>query len=159
MPDFNQDLIPQTVSDFTISLGGLADAAARQSDIESNTDDFPAIIGYARLRMGTGPTAGTVCRFHLLREDDGTPVYRTDGAGALDAAITISNATPLAVMAIEDATNSKDWYVDLDSRASGVLGQGWGIAVGNESGAALDATDSNHIARFAYYQNRAVQIP
>ena len=158
MPNFNQDLITEAVVDFTITLGGLADGAARQSDIVSNTNNFPAFVGYSRLQKGTGPTAGTVCRFHLIREDDGTPVYRSDDAGASDALITISNATPIGVMAIEAATNNTNWYTDFDSRPAGPLGQGFGLSVGNESGAALNATEANSFARYAFYQNRAVQI-
>ena len=135
---------------WTITLASLANGSARQSDIVTNSNDRPAFLSYNKIQSGTAPTAGAIYEFYLLRDDDdGTP-YRTDGAGASDAAITIENAQMLGTIVVTNTLN-KDFYGDFDSAPLGPLGASFGIAIKNRSGQALNATEANHFMRFTTY--------
>jgi hypothetical protein len=84
---------PQTLASFTITLAALANAGARQSTMINNSSDYPAALVYFKLKVNGTPTVNNVSEVYLLRGDNPTTsTYRTDGAGASDAAITIINA-------------------------------------------------------------------
>ena len=138
-------------ADFTITLASLANGSARQSTMVVNSLLRPAALIYLRIPSGAAaPTAGTTYEVYLLRGDgNGTP-YRTDNAGASDAAITLENAQLLGTMAVT-ATASKNFYGDFDTWPLGPLGNNWGIAVKNNSGQALNATGGNFYARYTLY--------
>lgn len=130
---------------FTITVSSLATATARQSTMVSNSSERPASLVYVDMESGgTGPTAGSVYEGYLLR-GDGT--YRTDAAGATDAAITIENAPLLGTIVLTNTAN-KHFYGDFDTAALGSLGVEWGIAVLNSSGQTTHATAGNF--RLAY---------
>lgn len=136
---------------FTITLASLANGSARQSTMIDNTNNRPAMLVYLRIRSGAiAPTAGAIYEIYLLRGDAAAPTYRTDGAGAVDAAITIENAQLLGTIVVT-ATINKDFFGDFDSAPLGPLGFEFGIAVKNNSGQALNATEGNHIKEFALY--------
>lgn len=133
---------------FTITLASLANAAARQSTLVSNSTDYPAALIYIRIKSGAAaPTAGSVYEIYLIRSD-GT--IADDAAGASDAAITIENA-PLLGTIITTATTAKNFYGVFDTSALGPLGSSWGIAVKNSSGNALSSTEGDHYYKYAYY--------
>lgn len=136
---------------FTITLASLASGSSRQSTMVTNTNNRPASLVYLRLQSGgVAPTNGAVYEVYLLRGDgNGTP-YRTDGAGASDAAITIENAQLLGTIVVTNTTN-KNFYGDFDTAPLGPLGFEWGIAVKNNSGQALNATEGNHLKRYTPY--------
>lgn len=139
-------------STFTLTLAALANGTARQSTLLNNSSNYPAALVYIRIRSGAvAPTANTVYEVYLIRgSDPTTPTYRTDNAGAVDAAITIENAQLLGTLVVT-ATANKDFYAEFDTAALGVLGPEWGIAVRNSSGQALNATEANHVKEFRYY--------
>ena len=143
---------PITKDTFTLTLASLADGSGRQSTMENNSSNFPAVLIYLEIVSGAAaPTLGTVYEIYLLRGDDAsTSTYRTDGAGASDAAITLSNAPLLGVITVtNDAATS--FYGDFDTASHGPLGPEWGITVVNESGQALSTTEADHFKGFVYY--------
>lgn len=141
-------------ADFTITLASLAGVSpnnARQSTMVANTNARPAALVYLRIRSGaTAPTAGSIYEIYLLRGDGNATPYRTDGAGAADAAITIENAALLGTIVVTNTTN-KDFFGEFDTAPLGPLGTEWGIAVKNVSGQSLNATEANHLKRFVTY--------
>ena len=137
------------VSTFTITLAALANAAARQSTMITNTNDRPAMITQWKIQSGgTAPTAGAVYELFLLRGNGSG--YRTDNAGAADAAITIENAQLLGTIVVT-ATTNKNFFGDFDTAPLGPLDEEFGIAVRNSSGQALNGTEGNHTKQFELY--------
>lgn len=138
---------------FTMTLASLANGSARQSTlIDNSTNDYPAAIVYLKIQSGgVAPTADSVYEVYLIRGDDpSSSTYRTDGAGASDAAITIQNATLLGVIKVTANANT-NFYGEFDTEPAGKLGPEWGIAVKNTSGQALNATEGNHLKGYVYY--------
>lgn len=137
---------------FTITAASLATATARQSTMVADSTNRPGAMVYARLKSGAvAPTAGTTYDVYLLRGDDAaSSTYRTDGAGASDAAITVENAALLGSIVVT-ATAAKNFYGEWDTAPLGPLGPEWGIAVFNRSGQALSTTGSDHLLEYAYY--------
>jgi hypothetical protein len=136
---------------FTITLASLASGSARQSTMIDNTNLRPAAIVYLKIESGAvAPTAGSVYEIYLLRGDAAAATYRTDGAGASDAAITIENAQLLGTIVVT-ATANKNFYGEFDTWPLGPLGPEWGIAVKNTSGQALNATEGNHLKEYVLY--------
>jgi hypothetical protein len=143
---------PITKATFTCTLASLANGSARQSTMINNSNNYPAALVTMKIKSGAvAPTVGTVYEVYLLRGDDASSsTYRTDGAGASDAAITIENAQLLGTI-IVTATTNKVFYGDFDTAALGPLGPEWGIAVKNSSGQALHATEGDHLKGYVYY--------
>ena len=143
---------PITKATFTITLASLTNTSARQSTMINNSSNYPAAIVYLRIESGgTAPTAGAVYEVYLLRGDDAaSSTYRTDNAGATDAAITIENAQLLGTI-IVTATINKNFYGEFDTAFLGILGPEWGIAIKNSSGQTLFATEGNHFKGYVYY--------
>ena len=143
---------PITKDTFTLTLAGLADGSGRQSTLEGNSSNYPAALIYLQISSGAAaPTAGTFYEVYLLRGDDtASSTHRSDNAGASDAAITIENAPLLGVIGLT-ATTDKKFYAEFDTSSLGPLGPEWGIAVVNQSGNSLDATEGDHFKGFIYY--------
>jgi len=137
------------VANFTITLAGLASAAARQSTIVANATNRGAAVVYLRINSGNAPAAGTIYEIYLLR-DDGVTNYRTDGAGAADAAITIVNAQLLGTIVVTNSANT-NFYGDFDTAPLGPLGPKWGIAIRNQTDQAANAVEANHLKEYATY--------
>lgn len=144
---------------FTITLASLAAGASRQSTLINNKvsinadgSGFPAAIVYVIIDSGAvAPTAGRLYEIYLLRGDNPLASnYRTDAAGATDAAITIENAQLLGTIVVT-ATANKKFYGEFDTAPLGPLGPEWGIAVKNNTDQALNATEGNHLKEFSYY--------
>jgi hypothetical protein len=138
---------------FTISLASLADGSGRQSTMINNSTNRPAAMIYLILSSGaTAPTEGATYDVYLLRADDhSSPNYRTDNAGASDAAITIKNAKLIDSIVVVGAATYTDYYGEFDTSRLGPLGPSWGIAVVNRSGQALYSNEGDHTKRYAYY--------
>lgn len=136
----------------TITLAALAAAASRQSTMIANANHYPAAIVYLKLKSGAAaPTAGSVYEVYLLRGDDaGSSSYRSDGAGASDAGITIENAQLLGTV-IVTATTNKVFYAEFDTAPLGPLGPEWGIAVKNATNQAMHGTEGDHLKEYSYY--------
>lgn len=147
---------------FTLSLApagvGLAAAGARQSTMINNKasvgsdSGYPAALIYIKIKSGgVAPTVGKLYEIYLLRGDDpSASSYRTDGATASDAAITIENATLIGTIVVT-GTAAKVFYGEFDTAPFGPLGPEWGIAIKNATDQALDTTESNHLKEFSYY--------
>ena len=144
----------QTKASFTLTLASLANAAARQSTLLTNTTPgYPAAIVLLKIESGaSAPTAGSVYEIYLLRADE-TPTLSDDAAGATDAAITIENS-PLLGTIVTTATTNKNFYGVFDTSVLGPLGPKWGIAVKNSTGQSLNGTESNHGYEYIYYNNQ-----
>jgi len=136
-------------ANFTITLASLASGAARQSTILTNPNQRPAALINLRLQSGAAPAAGTIYELYLLRSDNIT-TYRTDNAGAADAAITIVNAQLIGTIVVTNSLNT-NFYGDFDTSPLGPLGPAWGIAVKNSTDQALNATEGNHVKEYATY--------
>lgn len=143
---------------FLITLASLAAGAARQSAMVGQVASAlaggpsrPAAMIYIQITSGpVAPTAATTYEVYLIRGDGNAAVYRSDGAGVGDAAITIENAQLLGTIVVT-ATANKAFFGDFDTSPLGILGQQFGIAVKNNSGQALHATPANHYARYTLY--------
>lgn len=138
---------------FTLTLASLANGSARQSTIiDNSSNDYPAALIYLKIKSGgTAPTAGKVYEVYLIRGNDpSSSDYRSDGAGASDAAITIENAVLLGAIVVTNTAN-KVFYGEFDTAPFGPLGPEWGIAIKNNSGQALHATEGDHYKGYSYY--------
>lgn len=132
----------------TISLGGLGNGAARQSTFVDNTSDrFSRLLLYVKIKQGTSPVnARTVTAFFLREDGHGTP-HRTDGAGASDTTITVLNA-PLVGILNNKSSGATTGDVMYGEFVIDNPGPKWAIAIQNDTGVALDATNSNHWVRY-----------
>ena len=140
----------QALANFTITLASLASGSAEQSTMITNTSpSYPAALVMLIIESGTAPTAGQVYEVYLLRAD-AAGTYRTDGAGASDAAISIVNAQLLGTITVTNNGNTK-FYGDFDTAILGPLGPSWGIAIKNQSGQSLNSTEGNHTKEYIYY--------
>lgn len=129
------------VSGVTVTLASLADGNARASAAKTNTNNRPAGLLQCLVTTGTGPTDGTIVEIYLLR-DNGSGI-ETDGWGGTDAAITIENASLLGTL-VSDGSNNQGMEEQFDTAPLGPLGDEYGYAFKNETGAALNATGGNH---------------
>lgn len=149
--------LPITEASFTITLASLANSTAgvgRQSTMIDNTsNNYPAALIYLKIESGAStPTVNNLYLVYLLRGDipGGSSNYRTDGAGASDAGLTILNANLLGTIRVTASANT-NFYGDFDTAPLGPLGAEWGIAIVNSSGQALNATEGNHLKKYRYY--------
>jgi hypothetical protein len=131
----------------TVTLASLANAAGRQSTIIDNTTNrYGRVALFVKVKMAAaGVTANSVVEVYLIRDDNDGTNHRSDGAGASDAAVTILNAALIGILRNGTSPNGTTIYGEfvVDN-----VGPKWGIAVVNRTGAALDATGSNHWARY-----------
>ncbi len=142
-----------TKTTLTLTLATpLTNGNSRQSTMVANSSNYEACMLYIRIKSGgTGPTAGSVYSIYLLRGDDASSsTYRTDAAGASDAAITIENALLIGQIVVTNTAN-KNFYVEIDTKQFGPLGPEWGIAIKNSSGQSPSTTEGDHLKEFAYY--------
>lgn len=131
-----------TATALTITVASLANASARQSDVVDNsTLRARAVLIYAKIKLGTSPTSNKGVFFYLIR-DDGVTNFRTDNAGASDAAITIKNARQVGALATGSSAATGDTL--YGSFLIEDPGPKWALAVYNDTGATLDATAGNH---------------
>lgn len=130
----------------TLTLASLADGSGRQTTMVNNeTARYQDLLLFFKITVGTSPSAGSQVDFYGLRGDDHTANLRTDNAGASDAAITVNNAEHLASLRVTAGTSDAAYYVDFLFHRPGPT---WGIAVVNNSGAALNSTEGNHLKRY-----------
>jgi hypothetical protein len=147
--------ILDTNTAFTITLASLANATARQSTVINNSGNKYGALVYVELMSGTtAPTASSTYEVYLIRSNtNSSPTYRSDNAGASDAAITIENAKCLGVITLT-ATSNKVFYGEFDTSPLGPLGPEWGIAIRNSSGQTIHATEGNHMTGYTYHRQQ-----
>lgn len=141
-----------TKGTFTKTLASLANGSGRQVTLLSNTGKYPAAIVHARIKSGaSAPTVGTTYGVFLVRGDDASSsTYRSDGAGASDAALTIENCIQIGTIVVT-ATANKNFYGEFDTAPFGPLGPEWGPAIRNNTGQGLSATEGDHFLGYEYY--------
>lgn len=134
---------------FTITLAGLASSmvgVGRQSSIVDNSANLflDALVQIIIKTGASGVSAtGFISVYAFGTVDNGTNY--TDGAGAIDAGITVSAARLIGTFpAIANSTTYKSQLMNVAKAFGGILPAKWGIIVVNSSGAALDATEANH---------------
>lgn len=141
-----------TETAFAITLASLANSGVnvgRQSTMATNINKRPAALIFARITLGTSPTADAPVYLYLLRgSTDG--LTRTDDAGATDAALTIRGAQALKTFS-GPATTDFEINVVIDTAPLGLLGPSFGVALVNNSGVALNATGTNHYIGYQLY--------
>jgi hypothetical protein len=139
-----------------ITLAGLANNAARQSDeVDNTTNLYQDALVALKIKSGaTGTTTiGTinVYAYATVTVGAGSP-WRTENAGAADAAITLTvppNAKLIGIINV--VANGVTYNAGPFSVASVfgyILPEKWGIIVENKTGGALDATEANHDKRY-----------
>lgn len=134
----------------TITLASLASSTAgvgRQSSIVDNTTNrYQKLIVFVKIKQGTAPTGNRGVYVYLIRDDNDATNYRSDGAGASDAAITILNSQLIGVIGNKAAPSTGD---DLYGEfVIDTPGHKWGIAIVHDTGVNLDSTGSNHYVRY-----------
>ena len=137
---------------FTITLASLANGATRQSTMIVNSGNYPAAIIYLKVfSSGSAPTAATNWEVFLIRGNlDSSPTYRSDNAGASDAAIVYENMRHIGNIMVTNTVN-KGFWGEFDTSVAGPLGPEWGIALRNSTGQAANATESNFVKTYNYY--------
>jgi hypothetical protein len=132
----------------TINVSALATNTVRQSTmIDNTTDKYQLIHVYCKVTTGTSPTAGRNVFLYAITGDKHATPFRTDGAGASDAAWTTTNGPP--IIASKGTSSSSNQVVYLYGKIFNP-GPEWGIGIEHttavnlktESGsAAPDGTD------------------
>lgn len=133
------------VASFTLTLSSLANSAVgvgRQSTlVDNSTNLYLAAEISLNIKVGTTPTANSLIYVYLIRSNaDGTPIA-DDNAGASDAGLTVVNASLLGTIVVPDATTGANLRKIFNTEFLGSLGPKWGIAIVNNSGAALNASE------------------
>lgn len=145
-----------TSTALTITLASLADSATvgRQSTVVDNTSDLyeDALLQVSVTTAGTVATPFAVY-VYLFGSEDGTKYAGADDGviGATDAAYTVNTASNLKGPFVISTPTTAKIYSQIVSVASffgGRMPRKWGIVVVNDSGAALNATGSNHYATY-----------
>lgn len=137
-----------TSAALTVTLASLTNGSGRQSTLVDNaTTLYQDLLVYVKLKTGTSPTGDKTCDIYLIRgDDDATTEHLSDGAGASDAAITPLNAQLIGTVKTKASPATGDvLYGEFLVHRPGPT---WGIAIVNNTGATLDATGSNHWARW-----------
>jgi hypothetical protein len=135
----------------TITIAGLASSTAgvgRQSTmVDNSTTRYKRVRVFVKIKLGTSPTSAKAAYIYILRGDKNATPHRTDGAGASDAALTVLNAKLLGVLG-NKTSGAATGDVLQDDFILEDPGPEWGIAIVHDTVAALDATGSNHWARY-----------
>ena len=131
----------------TITLNGLANAAARQGTIVDNTvNRYERVIVAVKVTLGTTPTTTGFLSVYLIRDNGAATPLRDDNAGAADAVITIRNARLLGPLS--SPTNLATGDILTKLFVIDDPGPKWTIAVMNSTGVAFNATAANHSVGF-----------
>lgn len=142
-----KDKIVVASTAITITLASLANGSARQStEIDNTSNLVQDILLAVNIKLGTSPTANKEIPVYLIRNDNNGIPIRDDGAGAVDAAITILNAPLVGALVIGSAPSTGDILKGLFLIHR--PGPKFVIAVKNDSGVALDVTGANHVINY-----------
>lgn len=142
---------------FTITVASLAASTAgvgRQGTIVDNTTNrYQDIIVYAKIKLGTSPTANTAIYLYLIRDDGAATPIRTDSAGASDAAWTAKNAMLIGTLITGTSPSTGD--VLSDAFLVRRVGPKFTIGIVNNTGVPLDSTGTNHVIEFVGVNSQA----
>ena len=134
----------------TITLASLANTSARQSTAVDNTSNQDLDAGVmVKVKTGAASTSATgVLNVYAFGSADGGTTY-SEGAGATDAAITLTSPPNVRMIGRINAVANATTYIGGPwsvASAFGYLPGKWGIIVENQTGATLDATAGNFAA-------------
>lgn len=144
-----------TSTAITCTLASLADSATvgRQSTVVDNTSNLydDALLFIQVKTAGTLATPFAVY-VYIFGSEDGTNYIADDGViGATDAAYTVNAASNLKGPFIINTPVTAKIYATTVSVAScfgGIMPRKWGFVVVNDSGAALSATEGDHLKSY-----------
>lgn len=142
-----------TATALTITIASLADSSGRGSTAVDNgtTLAFGVDVRVKVKTNAAGTSATGYVAVYLVGSEDGT-TYE-DGFGGTDGAFTPVNARLLGYITAN--ANATTYNAVFDTNALGItLPRKWCIAILNKTGAALDATGTNHEIK---YTEKSVQ--
>jgi hypothetical protein len=136
-----------TSTALTITLASLGNSAGRQSTLVDNTANrYQDLILFVNVKTANSPNANSIIEVYLIRSDNDGTEHRDDGAGTADAALTPLNAQLVGALRSSGAPGTGETL-----KGSFLVhrpGPEWGVAVYNRTGQTLDATGTNHWARY-----------
>lgn len=127
----------------TITLASIGIGAGRISTQFDNTSTrYKQITIYARIESGaTGPTAGEVYKFYIIKDDGNSTVYRSDGLGTTDAAVSVEppNANFLFSIVVTGGADTAFYgdFVLLDP------GRAFSIVFWNDTSQVISTTEAD----------------
>ena len=134
----------------TCTLASLANSSARASTaIDNSTNLWLDALVFVSVKTGASGVSslGTVFVYAYGTANGGTTY--TEGASGTDGALTMANPTNLKLLGVINvsapATTYQSGPFSVAAAFGGVLPDHWGIVIQNNSGAALDATEGNHL--------------
>ena len=145
----------------TITLASLTNNSARQCTVVDNsTNLFLDALVQLTVKTGASGVGSTgSLNVYAFGTTDGGTTY-SDGAGATDAAITLTSPPNMRIIgvinAVANATSYKAGPFSVAAAFGGVLPQKWGIVVENKTGATLDATAGNFVVDYQGVQAQNV---
>jgi len=136
----------QTIS---ITLASLASGSARESaSVDNSVNLFLDVLVMLKLKTGSGTIgADPYAYVYAIGTVDGGTTW-TDPATGADAAITLTKNTKAHLLGVVNLAAVTTTYIggpwSLAGAFGGVVPKKWSIAVLNNCGVALDATEGNH---------------
>ena len=147
-------------STFRTEVASLASgSAALAAQIDNTTNKFPAAWLKINLTTGTSPTNGNKIEIYVVNAmggNPGSPHGASYGSNATNwvtsngAWTLLGDEVPIDTITV-DGTSNKEYSVVIPTEFIGPLGTTWGIVINNQTGAALNATGSNHDFQFQGY--------
>ncbi len=132
---------------------GLANGSSRQSTVIDNTSNlFIDAFVSITIKSGASGTSstGTVSVYFYGTVDGGSNY--TDACTGSDASFTPTSPTnlrgPYVMNVVANAVSYNGGPWSVASFFGGTLPAKWGIVITNNSGAALDTTEANHIKKY-----------
>jgi hypothetical protein len=140
---------------------GLANNGARQSAaIDNRTNLFLDALVTVKVKSNAAGTSATgyVNVYAYGTTDDGTTY--TDGASGSDATFTPTAPPNMRLIGVinvvANATSYTGGPFSVAAAFGGNLPAFWGIVIENKTGAALDATEGNHLKTYQGVQGQTV---
>lgn len=142
----------------TITLANLANGNARSSlAIDNTTNLFLDALVQLKIKSGSGVSSTGYVNVYAYGTADGGTDY-PEGAGT-DTGVTLTSPPNVRLIGVLNVVASTTSYVSepmsVAAAFGGVLPDHWGIAIENQSGAAFDATEGNHLK---VYQGLQAQV-
>lgn len=143
-----------TKANFTCTLASLANGSGRQTTLLDNSaTDYPMAEVTLKIRLGGDPTAAGWINVFLIRGNDpASSDYRSDAAGASDAAWTRENAELVESIEVPSSKTTNDYVgkIFIVGSMDRPLGPEWGLGIDNRSGVALHGTEGDHFKGYSY---------
>ncbi len=151
----------------TITLAGLANLAARASTVVDNTATGPGgglnldvLVELQIKGNAAGVSATGFVQVYAYGTVDVVDSLYPDGITGIDAALTLASPTNLKFLGIINLTANAQIAISepmsVASVFGGTLPEKWGIVVVNQTGAALDAAEANHLKFWQGFEAQSV---